>query len=85
MPPFDGLTNSPGIDLAYRVKQEYAYLRKPGERVPLVLDKLYEMGRLGQKAPTACNNIPTSLGTESYCWPLSSSCTVRASSSISCS
>jgi 3-hydroxyacyl-CoA dehydrogenase len=38
-----------GIDLAYRVKQEYAYLRKPGERVPLVLDKLYEMGRLGQK------------------------------------
>jgi len=39
-----------GIDLAYRVKQEYAYLRKPGERVPLVLDKLYEMGRLGQKS-----------------------------------
>jgi 3-hydroxyacyl-CoA dehydrogenase len=38
-----------GIDLAYRVKQEYAYLRKPGERVPLVLDKLFEMGRLGQK------------------------------------
>jgi 3-hydroxyacyl-CoA dehydrogenase len=38
-----------GIDLAYRVKQEYAHLRKPGERLPLVLDKLYEMGRLGQK------------------------------------
>ena len=38
-----------GIDLAYRVKQEYAYLRQPGERVPLVLDKLYEMGRWGQK------------------------------------
>jgi 3-hydroxyacyl-CoA dehydrogenase len=38
-----------GIDLAYRVKQEYAYLRKPGERVPVVLDKLYEMGRWGQK------------------------------------
>jgi 3-hydroxyacyl-CoA dehydrogenase len=38
-----------GIDLAYRVKQEYAHLRKPGERVPLVLDKLYEMGRWGQK------------------------------------
>jgi len=38
-----------GIDLAYRVKQEYAYMRKPGERVPLVLDKLYEMGRWGQK------------------------------------
>jgi len=39
-----------GIDLAYRVKQEYAHLRKPGERVPLVLDKLFEMGRLGQKS-----------------------------------
>jgi len=38
-----------GIDLAYRVKQEYAHLRKPGERVPVVLDKLYEMGRWGQK------------------------------------
>jgi 3-hydroxyacyl-CoA dehydrogenase len=38
-----------GIDLAYRVKQEYAHLRKPGERVPLVLDKLYDMGRWGQK------------------------------------
>ena len=25
------------------------HLRKPGERVPLVLDKLFEMGRLGQK------------------------------------
>jgi len=39
-----------GIDLAHRVKQEYAHLRKPGERVPLVLDKLFEMGRLGQKS-----------------------------------
>ena len=39
-----------GIDLAYRVKQEYAHLRKPGERVPLVLDKLFAMGRLGQKS-----------------------------------
>src|SRR4029079_8385758 len=38
-----------GIDLAYRVKQENAHLRKPCERVPLVLDKLFEMGRLGQK------------------------------------
>jgi 3-hydroxyacyl-CoA dehydrogenase len=38
-----------GIDLAYRVKQEYAHLRQPGERVPLVLDKLFALGRLGQK------------------------------------
>jgi 3-hydroxyacyl-CoA dehydrogenase len=38
-----------GIDLAWRVRQEYKHLDKPGERVPLVLEKLYEMGRWGQK------------------------------------
>ncbi len=38
-----------GIDLAWRVRQEYKHLDKPGERVPLVLEKLYEMGRYGQK------------------------------------
>jgi len=38
-----------GIDLAWRVRQEYKHLEKPGERVPLVLEKLYEMGRWGQK------------------------------------
>jgi 3-hydroxyacyl-CoA dehydrogenase len=38
-----------GIDLAWRVRQEYKHLEKPGERIPLVLDKLYQMGRLGQK------------------------------------
>jgi 3-hydroxyacyl-CoA dehydrogenase len=38
-----------GIDVAWRVKQEYKHLDKPGVRVPLVLDRLYEMGRLGQK------------------------------------
>jgi 3-hydroxyacyl-CoA dehydrogenase len=38
-----------GIDLAWRVKQEYKHLEKPGVRQPLVLDKLYEMGRWGQK------------------------------------
>jgi 3-hydroxyacyl-CoA dehydrogenase len=38
-----------GIDLAWRVRQEYKHLEKPGVRVPLVLDKLYEMGRWGQK------------------------------------
>ena len=38
-----------GIDVAWRVKQEFKHLDKPGVRVPLVLDRLYEMGRLGQK------------------------------------
>jgi 3-hydroxyacyl-CoA dehydrogenase len=38
-----------GIDLAWRVRQEYKHLEKPGVRVPLVPDKLYEMGRWGQK------------------------------------
>jgi 3-hydroxyacyl-CoA dehydrogenase len=38
-----------GIDLAWRVRQEYKNLDEPGERVPLVLEKLYEMGRYGQK------------------------------------
>jgi len=38
-----------GIDIAWRVRQEFKHLEKPGVRVPLVLDRLYEMGRLGQK------------------------------------
>ena len=42
-----------GIDLAWRVRQEYRHLDKPGERVPLVLDKLYEMGRWGRRPATA--------------------------------
>jgi 3-hydroxyacyl-CoA dehydrogenase len=39
-----------GIDLAWRVGQEYKHLDKPGVRKPLVLNKLYEMGRWGQKS-----------------------------------
>ena len=38
-----------GIDVAWRVKQEQKHLQKSGARVPLVLDQLYAMGRLGQK------------------------------------
>ncbi len=38
-----------GIDLAWRVGQEYKHLEKPGIRKPLVLEKLYEMHRWGQK------------------------------------
>ena len=38
-----------GLDLAWRVRQEYKHLEKPGVRVPLVLEQLFRMGRLGQK------------------------------------
>jgi 3-hydroxyacyl-CoA dehydrogenase len=38
-----------GIDLNWRVQQEYAHLIKPGQRVPLMLRKLFELGRYGQK------------------------------------
>lgn len=39
-----------GLDLSWRIRQEYKHLQKPGERVPLVLEKLYQMGRMGQKS-----------------------------------
>jgi 3-hydroxyacyl-CoA dehydrogenase len=38
-----------GIDLNWRVQQEYAHLVKPGIRRPIMLQKLFEMGRYGQK------------------------------------
>lgn len=38
-----------GIDLNWRVQEEYKHLRKPGIRQPLMLRKLFEMGRYGQK------------------------------------
>ncbi|MBZ5578470.1 MAG: enoyl-CoA hydratase/isomerase family protein [Acidobacteriia bacterium] len=38
-----------GIDVLWRARQEAKHLEKPGARRPLVHDKLYEMGRLGQK------------------------------------
>ena len=38
-----------GIDVGWRVRQEAKHLEKPGVRQPLIGDKLYEMGRYGQK------------------------------------
>jgi 3-hydroxyacyl-CoA dehydrogenase len=38
-----------GIDVGWRVRQEYKHLEKSGIRQPLMVDKLVEMGRLGQK------------------------------------
>jgi 3-hydroxyacyl-CoA dehydrogenase len=38
-----------GIDVLWQVRQEWKHLEKPGMRQPLVHDKLYHMGRWGQK------------------------------------
>jgi 3-hydroxyacyl-CoA dehydrogenase len=38
-----------GIDVAWRVRQEFRHLDQPGVRKPLVADQLYAMNRLGQK------------------------------------
>jgi 3-hydroxyacyl-CoA dehydrogenase len=38
-----------GIDVLWRVRQEAKHLERPGQRQPLMTNKLYEMGRLGQK------------------------------------
>lgn len=38
-----------GIDVQWRVRQERKPFEKPGARHGLVLDRLYQMGRLGQK------------------------------------
>jgi 3-hydroxyacyl-CoA dehydrogenase len=38
-----------GIDTAVKVNEANKHLLKPGQRVQLVINKLYEMGRLGQK------------------------------------
>jgi 3-hydroxyacyl-CoA dehydrogenase len=38
-----------GIDVQWHVLEEAKHLLKPGARKPLVLEKLFHMGRLGQK------------------------------------
>jgi 3-hydroxyacyl-CoA dehydrogenase len=38
-----------GIDVAWRVRQELGHFHGGDARVPLVADRLYEMGRFGQK------------------------------------
>jgi len=38
-----------GIDVAWRVRQELGHFGEPGTRKPLVQDRLYAMGRYGQK------------------------------------
>ena len=38
-----------GLDVGWRVRKEFRHLEKPGVRVPLVSDRLCEMGHFGQK------------------------------------
>jgi 3-hydroxyacyl-CoA dehydrogenase len=38
-----------GLDVGWRIRKEFRHLEKPGVRVPLVADRLCEMGRFGQK------------------------------------
>jgi 3-hydroxyacyl-CoA dehydrogenase len=38
-----------GLDVGWRARKEFKHLEKPGARVPLVADRLAEMGRFGQK------------------------------------
>lgn len=38
-----------GLDVGWRVRKEFKHLEKPGVRVPMVADRLCELGRFGQK------------------------------------
>src|SRR5207245_1924871 len=38
-----------GLDVGWRIRKEYRNLVPPGERQPLVADRLCEMGKFGQK------------------------------------
>ena len=38
-----------GLDVGWRARKEFKHLEKPGVRVPLVADRLAEMGHFGQK------------------------------------
>jgi len=38
-----------GLDVGWRIRQEFRHLEKSGVRAPLVADRLCEMGRFGQK------------------------------------
>jgi 3-hydroxyacyl-CoA dehydrogenase len=38
-----------GLDVGWRIRKEFKHLEEPGVRVPLVADRLCELGRFGQK------------------------------------
>jgi 3-hydroxyacyl-CoA dehydrogenase len=43
------MTDLAGIDVGWRIRQEFRHLEKPGVRRPLISDRLAEMARYGQK------------------------------------
>ncbi|MBO0723785.1 MAG: 3-hydroxyacyl-CoA dehydrogenase, partial [Blastocatellia bacterium] len=38
-----------GLDVGWRIRKEHKHLEKPGVRIPLISDRLCELGRFGQK------------------------------------
>jgi 3-hydroxyacyl-CoA dehydrogenase len=47
-----------GLDVGWRIRKEYQHLVPKGERVPLVADRLCEMGRYGQKTGAGWYRYP---------------------------
>jgi 3-hydroxyacyl-CoA dehydrogenase len=47
-----------GLDVGWRIRKEYRHLEPVGRRVPLVADRLCEMGRYGQKTGAGWYRYP---------------------------
>jgi 3-hydroxyacyl-CoA dehydrogenase len=47
-----------GLDVGWRIRKEYRHLEPAGRRVPLVADRLCEMGRFGQKTGAGWYRYP---------------------------
>jgi 3-hydroxyacyl-CoA dehydrogenase len=47
-----------GLDVGWRIRKEYCHLEPVGKRVPLVADRLCEMGRYGQKTGAGWYRYP---------------------------
>jgi len=47
-----------GLDVGWRIRKEYRHLEPAGQRVPLVADRLCEIGRYGQKTGAGWYRYP---------------------------
>jgi 3-hydroxyacyl-CoA dehydrogenase len=47
-----------GLDVGWRIRKEHKHLVRPGQRVPLIEDRLCEMGRFGQKTGAGWYRYP---------------------------
>ena len=52
-----------GLDVGWRIRQEFRHLERPGVRQPLVADLLCEMGRYGQKTGRGWSQYDENRGT----------------------